>query len=183
METLRKISILAVVKLGIPEAELPQTVAEEVEILGERITSEWTGIFGGCALWYDRIKIDWSGGVWRFTPQMRTGYRVEWSAPQTLFVLPAIKIKAGRTNYLGYPGGNLFLLPGRKIWIDDYKIVVGDRKVIFYGACSSTKIGTRTQFRATLSLSGNGNILLLESKVLVENGPIQDDDERLKLNT
>eukprot|EP00092_Neocalanus_flemingeri_P023638 GFUD01025639.1.p1 GENE.GFUD01025639.1~~GFUD01025639.1.p1 ORF type:complete len:203 (-),score=56.65 GFUD01025639.1:67-621(-) len=173
MDTLRKISMLAVVKLGIPEAELPQTVAKEVEMLGERISSEWTGIFSGCEL-YDRIKIDWSGGEWRFTPLIRTVYRSRWSTPHTL---PAIKIKAGRTNDLGYPGGNLFLLPGRKIWIDDYEIGVEDRKVIFYGACSSTKIGTRTQLKATLSLSGDGNLLVMESKLFVENGLIQEDDE------
>eukprot|EP00092_Neocalanus_flemingeri_P100438 GFUD01128284.1.p1 GENE.GFUD01128284.1~~GFUD01128284.1.p1 ORF type:complete len:192 (-),score=50.44 GFUD01128284.1:65-586(-) len=162
MDTLRNISMMAVVKLGIPEAELPQTVAKEVEMLGERITAEWTGIFSVCEL-CDRIKIDWSGGVWRFTPLIRT--------------LPTIKIKAGSTNDLGYPGGNLFLLPGRKVWIDDYEIDVEDRKVIFYGAHSSTMIGTRTQFKVTLSLSGDGNILIMESKVFAGNGLIQEDDE------
>eukprot|EP00092_Neocalanus_flemingeri_P038003 GFUD01041371.1.p1 GENE.GFUD01041371.1~~GFUD01041371.1.p1 ORF type:complete len:175 (-),score=46.31 GFUD01041371.1:49-573(-) len=155
METLEQMSMMAVLKLGIPMTELPKTVAKEVDMLEARIKSDWTGIFRSWnwGLWCDRVKIDWSGGEWRFQFYSDSGY----GGPG-----PAIKIKAGHSKDLGYPGGIMFLLPGKKVWIDDYKIVMEDRKVIFYGAYYSHARYCWRQFKATLSHSGDQNRLRME---------------------
>eukprot|EP00092_Neocalanus_flemingeri_P023694 GFUD01025697.1.p1 GENE.GFUD01025697.1~~GFUD01025697.1.p1 ORF type:complete len:204 (+),score=49.17 GFUD01025697.1:67-678(+) len=152
METLKQISMSVVIELGMSRAQLPLTLKNEVEIMEERIMSEWTGIFSNSES--RPVKIDWSGGEWTFSPQMRRVYVYRrhsgWS---TLRPLPPCKIKAGSTNDLGYPGGRLFLFPGRKICIDDYKITGKERKAIFYGTHSSFMLGTGRQFTATLTLS------------------------------
>eukprot|EP00092_Neocalanus_flemingeri_P038005 GFUD01041373.1.p1 GENE.GFUD01041373.1~~GFUD01041373.1.p1 ORF type:complete len:169 (+),score=36.21 GFUD01041373.1:111-617(+) len=144
METLKQMSMMAVLKLGIPRTELPKTVAKEVDMLEARIKSDWTGIFRSWNLWSDHIKIDWSGGEWRFL----------FFHPGQ--VMQEIKIKAGHTKDLGFPGGIMFILPRKTIWIDDYKIVMEDRKFIFYGAYYSHARYWR-QFKATLSHSGIQN--------------------------
>eukprot|EP00092_Neocalanus_flemingeri_P104383 GFUD01133698.1.p1 GENE.GFUD01133698.1~~GFUD01133698.1.p1 ORF type:complete len:219 (-),score=45.18 GFUD01133698.1:177-833(-) len=154
METLKQICMSVVIELGMSRAQLPLTLKNEVEIMEERIMSEWTGIFSNSET--RPVKIDWSGGEWTFSPQIRRGYRYRrhsgWSK---LRPLPPSKIKGGSTNDLGYPGGRLFLLFGRKVWIDDYKISVKERKAIFNGSYSSPMLGTRRQFSATLTLSSD----------------------------
>eukprot|EP00092_Neocalanus_flemingeri_P104384 GFUD01133699.1.p1 GENE.GFUD01133699.1~~GFUD01133699.1.p1 ORF type:complete len:193 (-),score=42.13 GFUD01133699.1:198-776(-) len=152
METLKQICMSVVIELGMSRAQLPLTLKNEVEIMEERIMSEWTGIFSNSES--RPVKIDWSGGEWTFSPQASRVNRYRrnsgWSTPQPL---PPSKIIAGSTNDLGFPGGRLFLLFGRKVWIDDYKISVRERKAIFFGTYSSPMLATRRQFTATLSLS------------------------------
>eukprot|EP00092_Neocalanus_flemingeri_P022390 GFUD01024283.1.p1 GENE.GFUD01024283.1~~GFUD01024283.1.p1 ORF type:complete len:174 (-),score=36.14 GFUD01024283.1:35-556(-) len=154
METLKNMSMMAVLKLGIPRTELPKTVAIEVEKLESRIKSDWTGIFRRWDrdLWCDRdrVKIDWSGGEWRF--------QLYYDG----FPVPAIKIKAGHAKDLGYLGCVMFLLPGNIVWIDDFKVVVEDRKFIFYGAYYSHAGYCWRQFKAILSHSGDQNRLRME---------------------
>eukprot|EP00092_Neocalanus_flemingeri_P018306 GFUD01019813.1.p1 GENE.GFUD01019813.1~~GFUD01019813.1.p1 ORF type:complete len:173 (+),score=37.44 GFUD01019813.1:102-620(+) len=153
METLKKMSMMAVLKLGIPRTALPKTVTKEVDMLEARIKSDWTGIFRSWDLWTDNVKIDWSGEEWRFLFNTDYGFPVQ--------AMQAIKIKAGHTNDLGYRGGVMFLLAGKKIWIDDFKIIMEDRKFIFYGAYFSHARYWR-QFKATLSHSGDQNLLRME---------------------
>eukprot|EP00092_Neocalanus_flemingeri_P040116 GFUD01043697.1.p1 GENE.GFUD01043697.1~~GFUD01043697.1.p1 ORF type:complete len:205 (-),score=45.00 GFUD01043697.1:190-804(-) len=156
MEPLKQMSMSVVIELGMSKAELPLTLKNEVEIMEERIKSEWTGIFFSSGISIRAVKIDWSGGEWTFSPQIRRVYRYRLhSGWFTLRPLSPCKIKGGSTNDLGYPGGRLFLFFGRKVWIDDYKISVKERKAIFYGSCSSPMLGTRRQFSATLTLFGD----------------------------
>eukprot|EP00092_Neocalanus_flemingeri_P028839 GFUD01031312.1.p1 GENE.GFUD01031312.1~~GFUD01031312.1.p1 ORF type:complete len:171 (-),score=37.64 GFUD01031312.1:28-540(-) len=169
METLRKKSMMAVIKLGIPKSELPETVKKEVKTLEERIKSDWTGVFRSWYLWRNQsnyVKIDWSGGVWWFQ-----FYKDGPTFTIPVAQMPAIKIKAGSSYDLGYQGGIMFLLNGKKIWIDDYR-VVEDREVIFYGSYSS-KIATRRQFKATMSV-GDQNRLRME---VVQAGMGVEDNE------
>eukprot|EP00092_Neocalanus_flemingeri_P019411 GFUD01021025.1.p1 GENE.GFUD01021025.1~~GFUD01021025.1.p1 ORF type:complete len:200 (-),score=52.34 GFUD01021025.1:200-799(-) len=182
METLKQISMSVVIKLGMSKAELPLTLKNEVEIMEERIKSEWTGIFSNSES--GPVKIDWSGGEWTFSPQKRRVYRyrrhIGWSTPQTL---PPCKIKAGSTNDLGYPGGRLFLFPGRKIWIDDYKITVKERKAIFYGTHSSFMLGTGRQFTATLTLSSDQDDDGVDHMmmVVVAQSEVDGEDDEVKV--
>eukprot|EP00092_Neocalanus_flemingeri_P038004 GFUD01041372.1.p1 GENE.GFUD01041372.1~~GFUD01041372.1.p1 ORF type:complete len:167 (+),score=41.85 GFUD01041372.1:41-502(+) len=152
-------------------------------MLEERINSDWSGIFRS---WYslycnwNYIKIDWSGGEWRFQ-FYKAGPTFTFPAQ-----MPAIKIKAGSSYDLGKQGGIMFLLKGKKIWIDDYR-VVEDSKVIFYGSYSSgsardkratrrqfkATIATRRQFKDTMSV-GDQNRLKME---VIQAGMGGEDDE------
>eukprot|EP00092_Neocalanus_flemingeri_P087618 GFUD01110604.1.p1 GENE.GFUD01110604.1~~GFUD01110604.1.p1 ORF type:complete len:170 (+),score=36.47 GFUD01110604.1:123-632(+) len=150
METLKQMSMMAVLKLGIPRTALPKTVTKEVEMLEARIKSDWTGIFRSWDSWTDNVKIDWSGEEWRFLFNTDYGFPVQ--------AMQAIKI-----NDLGYHrGGIMFHMAGKKVWIDDFKIIMEDRKFIFYGAYFSHARYWRRQFKATLSHSADQNRLLME---------------------
>eukprot|EP00092_Neocalanus_flemingeri_P006658 GFUD01007187.1.p1 GENE.GFUD01007187.1~~GFUD01007187.1.p1 ORF type:complete len:166 (-),score=15.75 GFUD01007187.1:84-557(-) len=155
MDTLKTTTMMTVIKQGIPKSELPKTVAREVEKLEERIKSDWTGIFRIWHLLGDHINIKWSGEEWRF--------QFYWFRPRPyMHETPDIKIRAGRTNDLGYAGGIMFLMPGKRVWINDYRVCADGRQVIFYGVYSSTTMATSRQFKATLSLSGDQNRLRME---------------------
>eukprot|EP00092_Neocalanus_flemingeri_P040115 GFUD01043696.1.p1 GENE.GFUD01043696.1~~GFUD01043696.1.p1 ORF type:complete len:143 (+),score=17.51 GFUD01043696.1:64-492(+) len=138
METLKQMSMSVVVKLGMSRAELPLTLRNEIEIMEERIKSEWTGIFMNSSNSARAVKIDWAGGEWTFSPQWRWRvYRGRQGGSQfTPQTLAPRKIKPGSTNCVDYLGGLFFLLPGRIVWIDDYKITLRERKAIFYGTYS-----------------------------------------------
>eukprot|EP00092_Neocalanus_flemingeri_P087619 GFUD01110605.1.p1 GENE.GFUD01110605.1~~GFUD01110605.1.p1 ORF type:complete len:179 (+),score=37.90 GFUD01110605.1:64-600(+) len=159
METLKQMSMMAVLKLGISRSKLTKTVAKELRVLEASIKSDWTGIFRSRDSWFDcdmvhHVKIDWSGGEWKFQFYLDSD-----SDNKNYWAL--IKIKAGHAIDLGYLGGSMFLLPGKKVWTDDYKIVMEDRKVIFYGAYYSHARYWR-QFKAILSHSDDQNHLRME---------------------
>eukprot|EP00092_Neocalanus_flemingeri_P001223 GFUD01001305.1.p1 GENE.GFUD01001305.1~~GFUD01001305.1.p1 ORF type:complete len:153 (-),score=37.73 GFUD01001305.1:136-594(-) len=121
MLTLKNMCKMVVVKYGLAKEEIPQSLIEEIEHMEGRIQSELTGVLTS---FYDSdIKVEWSTGEWSFTPCNQ----------------PSIKIRAGRRNCLGSRGGELFLLPGRNVVIEDFKINLEERRVTveFLGSCSS----------------------------------------------
>jgi hypothetical protein len=164
MKSLKEMCKIEVIKLGISGSELPTTVAKEVEIMEENIKSAFTGIFSYSEYFSSStLKIDWVGGEWQFTQLNQ----------QT------IKIKAGAENSLGNLGGDLFLFPGRKVSINDYRIDLEGRKVIFYGTFSSVKDVSGRQFKSTLLFSSTSNLLMMESKVSIKETGLDKEMARM----
>ena len=117
----------------------------------EQIKSVFTGKFSLVGYGLDSLKIGWVGGEWHFT----------------LLNLQTIKISGGGSNCLGLPGGRLFFFPGRSVTIDDFKIDLLGREVIFHGTCSSSKDTSGRTFKSSLCFAPNSLLGILESKILV----------------
>ena len=120
--SLKKLSKLAVLKFDLTREELPDTLVEELEEMEAWIKTNMTGYLMSA---HDgsQLKIDWARGGWSFTISNQ----------------PTLKIEGRGKNCLGFLGGELFLLPGRKIYVDDYKIDLEAKEVIFFGSCSTVK--------------------------------------------
>eukprot|EP00092_Neocalanus_flemingeri_P041501 GFUD01045196.1.p1 GENE.GFUD01045196.1~~GFUD01045196.1.p1 ORF type:complete len:187 (-),score=49.73 GFUD01045196.1:113-673(-) len=171
MATLRNISSLAVVKYGIARDELPGPLIKELRTMEGLLKSELTGDF----FHYDmplkkacNLNIDWDAGEWRFSSSI-SGRGMEIPQQQT------VKIRAGGRQCLGLAGGQLFLFDGRKISIDDFRIDLDERRITFYGICSSFKNSDGRVFKSTICYPKFHNIevMKMNSEVIEENGKIK----------
>jgi len=136
--TLSYLSSFAVIKYGIErnERDVPKTIIKDLEVLEKRIIDELTGQFTYTDPDYDsKMDIEWSPGEWRFT----------------LMNQEPVKIRTGRRENLGLAGGDLFLFEGRKISIDDFNIDLEEKKIKFFGKCSSVKTSLGREFKSTFS--------------------------------
>eukprot|EP00092_Neocalanus_flemingeri_P102199 GFUD01130711.1.p1 GENE.GFUD01130711.1~~GFUD01130711.1.p1 ORF type:complete len:175 (-),score=45.36 GFUD01130711.1:75-599(-) len=159
MVSLRKISSLAVIKYGIARDQLPRALIEELKNMEGMIKSDLTGEFILPFTYTSKLNIDWNAGEWRF---------------RFLNQQP-VKIRAGGRQSLGLAGGELFLFDDRKIFIDDFKIDLDERKITFYGVCSSVKNSDGRAFKSTISYLKFHNIevMKMNSEVIEENGKIK----------
>eukprot|EP00092_Neocalanus_flemingeri_P055751 GFUD01065957.1.p1 GENE.GFUD01065957.1~~GFUD01065957.1.p1 ORF type:complete len:172 (+),score=27.77 GFUD01065957.1:38-553(+) len=130
MATLRNISSLAVIKYGIARNELPRALIEELRKMEGRIKSELTGEF-------TTVSFVWDDGELRFR----------------ILNQQTVTIRSGGRNSLGLAGGKLFLFDDRKISIDDFKIDLKERRITFYGMCSSVKNADGRVFKSTISFN------------------------------
>ena len=137
MESLRELCKLAVLKLGISKTDLPKTVRREVEMMEHKLKSQFTGTFHYKSGDYSTstLKIAWTRGEWQLT----------------ILNQETLRIRDGAEQHLGKLGGDLFLVPGRKVSISGYSIDWDRRKVIFRGKCSSSKTSTWRRFDSRLS--------------------------------
>ena len=71
-----------------------------------------------------------------------------------------------REQLLGATWGAAVLLP-RSVTIDDFKIDLLGREVIFHGTCSSSKDTSGRTFKSSLCFAPNSLLGILESKILV----------------
>jgi len=136
--TLSYLSSLAVIKNGIErnELEVPKTIIKDLGVMEKIINDEMTGEFTYTDPDYDsKMDIAWSPGEWRFTQRNQE----------------PVKIRAGRRENLGLAGGEIFLFEGRKISIDDFNIDLEEKKIKFYGKCSSVKTYCGRDFKSTFS--------------------------------
>eukprot|EP00092_Neocalanus_flemingeri_P036580 GFUD01039829.1.p1 GENE.GFUD01039829.1~~GFUD01039829.1.p1 ORF type:complete len:180 (+),score=34.62 GFUD01039829.1:57-542(+) len=149
MVSLRNISSLAVIKYGIARDELPRALIEELRKMEGRIKSELTGEF-------TTVSFVWDDGEWRFR----------------ILNQQTVTIRSGGRNSLGLAGGKLFLFDDRKISIDDFKIDLKERRITFYGMCSSVKNSGDRVFKSTISFTKihNIEIMKMSSQVVEENG-------------
>ena len=136
MGSLRDLCKLAVLKLGISKTDLPKTVRREVEMMEHKLKSQFTGTFHYKSGDYSTstLKIAWTRGEWQLT----------------ILNQETLRIRDGVEHQLGKLGGDLFLVPGRKVSISGYSIDWDRRKVIFRGKCSSSKTSTWRRFDSHL---------------------------------
>ena len=164
--TLRKLSSLTVVEYGIAWNEVPQPLHGELGKLEEMIKSDLTGnfLFVTEASHIGKLKIDWSGGEWRFTISNQ----------------PSISIRAGRRECLGLPGGELFLFKENKIFIDDVRIDLEGRRIMFYGICSSINDSDGSKFKSSISLLkyNSKDVMKMKSEVVGECGQVKVKERR-----
>ena len=148
MATLKEICKMEVIKLGAPREELPKTILKEVEIMEEKMKTFFTGSFSNiCNSSYSSLKIDLVDGEWHFT----------------VCAQPTLKIRGGGSNFLGLPGGQMFLFPGRKVTIDDFKIDLLGREVTFHGKCSSSKDSSGRTFKSSICFAPYSLLGVMES--------------------
>ena len=95
---------MKVIELGISREQLPTTISKEIEIIEAKIKSVFTGKFDLIGSGLGSLKIGWVDGMWHST------------------VLNQKTINGGGSNCYGLPGGRLFLIPGRSVTIEDFKI-------------------------------------------------------------
>ena len=153
MATLMEICKMEVIKLGAPREELPKTILKEVEIMEEKMKTFFTGSFSNiCNSSYSSLKIDLVDGEWHFT----------------VCAQPTLKIRGGGSNFFGLPGGQLFLFPGRKVTIDDFKINLLEKEVIFHGTCSSSEDSTGRKFKSSLFFSPDSLLVITLSRIFEE---------------
>ena len=83
----------------------------------------------------------------RFIPIQPTirGWRFKFMPNQ-----PTISISGGRREYLGLAGGQLFLSEERNIIIDDVKIDLEERSIMFNGICYSVNESEGRKFKSVL---------------------------------
>merc|ERR1719420_2365955 len=124
VSSLKEICKMFVLKNGITRIDLPTTLAEEVEEMEGRINSIFTGTFHRHKDFsVIPLTIAWAQGQWELTMKNQ----------ETLVIKPGVE------NSLGKLGGELFLLPGRKVSIFDFRIDVGSKTLRFHGMCSSSR--------------------------------------------
>ena len=122
VSSLKEICKMFVVKKGITRIDLPSTLAEEVEEMEGGINSIFTGSFQRHKDFsVIPLTIAWARGQWEFTMKNQ----------ETLVIKPGVE--------LGKLGGELFLLPGRKVSIFDFKLDLGTKTLRFHGMCSSSR--------------------------------------------
>ena len=148
MKSLKEICKLAVIKQGVSKTGLPETVAQEVDTMEGNLKSVFTGSF----VYYVDISIGilsivWENGEWQLSTLNQE----------------TLRIRAGVENSLGKQGGDIFLFPGRRVNISDFKIDFDGRQVIFYGTCSTNKVVNRRQFRSTFGFSSDSSSMLILS--------------------
>eukprot|EP00092_Neocalanus_flemingeri_P034942 GFUD01038019.1.p1 GENE.GFUD01038019.1~~GFUD01038019.1.p1 ORF type:complete len:181 (-),score=33.30 GFUD01038019.1:17-559(-) len=151
MVSLRSISSLAIIKYGIARDELPLDLIEELRIMEGLIKSDLT-LTGE----FFPVNFVWDNGEWRF------------SIPNQ----QPVTIRAGGRNFLGLAGGKLFLFDNRKISIDDFKIDLKERRITFYGMCSSVKNSDGRVFKSTISFPKFHDIdaMKMSSEVVGDHG-------------
>merc|ERR1719206_293290 len=79
------------------------------------------------------LTIAWTQGQWEFTMKNQKIGGGVWVIVKTLV------IKSGVENSLGKLGGELFMLPGRKVSIFDFRLDFGTKRLKFNGMCSTSK--------------------------------------------
>eukprot|EP00092_Neocalanus_flemingeri_P037528 GFUD01040863.1.p1 GENE.GFUD01040863.1~~GFUD01040863.1.p1 ORF type:complete len:251 (-),score=71.86 GFUD01040863.1:105-857(-) len=160
MMTLRKISSSAVIKYGIAWDELPWPLNDELKTMEELIKSDLTGQFTYTEMSYvSKLKIGWDAGEWKFS----------------FLNQQPVQIRAGERQCLGMAGGELFLFDNREISIDDFKIDLEERKITFYGMCSSVKNSDGRKFKSTISFTKFHTMeaMKINSEVVGENGKVK----------
>ena len=102
-----------IIKYNLEEGKLPRKIAEEILTMELKLKKELDGEYRMHEFEpeFDHnnptaLRNDWSLGYWTFTPSYQ----------------PPIKIKPGIACHLCMAGQDLFLLPGRTVVINDYKI-------------------------------------------------------------
>ena len=169
--SLRNISKLAMVKYGVNKTELPKDLIKEVKEMEDIVKAEMSGSFSNLTLNYSYcLKIEWSPGEWQFV--LTTNFH--WTPEDWKPTLRTIKMKirAGRREHLGFAGGYLFHFPNREVTIDNFKIDLERRKILFLGKCSSVKTQEGRKFRCTLQFEKIYGVgcLTMKSKVISEAG-------------
>eukprot|EP00092_Neocalanus_flemingeri_P037529 GFUD01040864.1.p1 GENE.GFUD01040864.1~~GFUD01040864.1.p1 ORF type:complete len:256 (-),score=76.00 GFUD01040864.1:49-816(-) len=160
MMSLRKISSSAVIKYGIAWDELPWPLNEELKAMEELIKSDLTGQFSYTEMSHaSKLKIGWDAGEWRFS----------------FLNQQPVQIRAGERQCLGMAGGELFLFENREISIDDFTIDLEERKITFYGVCSSVKNSDGREFKSTIRFTKFHSMeaMKMNSEVIGDDGKIK----------
>jgi hypothetical protein len=154
MKSLRENCKLAVIKHGSSRTELPTTLAQEIETMEGNLKIVFSGTFYYYVDNYTGfLNIAWEDGEWQLSLNQET-----------------LCIRTGVDNCLGNQGGDIFLFPGRQVTISDFSIDLDERKVFFYGTCSTNKTLNRRQFRSIYGFSSNSSRMLISSEVFGETG-------------
>jgi len=155
--TLREISSTAIIKYGLGRYGLPTCLIDELDVLDKIIKSEMIGEYINIGVFFyeTKLSIGWScDGEWTFT----LGNQEE------------MKVKRGVTANLGLDGGELFSLVGRKVMVEDYTLDLKNRKLRFYGTCSSSKAALWRSFRSTFSFRNIGGGLVTIATEVARSG-------------
>ena len=139
METLRELSMAAVVKFGVhPRMDLPDGLPTELVAKENEIQWYLTGRFHshGGVLGFDDIEMFWD---WRKDWDSGEEWR-EWRFVMHGQTTDKTTIRAGRRNHLHTSLAKLFLLsPAIDISVDDFKMDLRGRTVTFYGSHTPAK--------------------------------------------
>ena len=132
--SLKEACKLFVIKKGTTRIDLPTTLAEELDEMEGRMKSIFTGTFHiQKDFSVTTLTIAWTQGQWEFTMKNQKIGGGVWVIVKTLV------IKSGVENSLGKLGGELFMLPGRKVSIFDFRLDVETKMLRFNGMCSSSE--------------------------------------------
>ena len=154
MESLRKMSLAAVIKFGIgPRADLPSDLPVELEAKEEFIQDNMTGNFVEHGNFWGDVSLDIS---WERKFEVNTGR--EWSEwiIATDFPYRQAIIRAGRRNHLNPNMSSVFLLePLDSLSVDNFYIDEENKIVAFHGSYTVNNIVAKftTQFRFALTFS------------------------------
>ena len=154
MDSLRKMSLAAVIKFGVgPRTDLPSNLPMELEENEEFIQDNMTGNFVEHGnLWGDvTVKISWERKFHITTAR-------EWSEwiVATDFPYRRAIIRAGRRNQLSPNMSSVFLLePLDTLSVDDFYIDDENKIVTFYGLYTVNNVVAKftTKFRFVLPFS------------------------------
>eukprot|EP00092_Neocalanus_flemingeri_P018719 GFUD01020274.1.p1 GENE.GFUD01020274.1~~GFUD01020274.1.p1 ORF type:complete len:186 (+),score=44.51 GFUD01020274.1:83-640(+) len=151
MMSLQNLCKQAVLKFGIATDKLPQAIIEDLTTLEKRIAIDFTGVFVDKSNPDEHayLAIDWSGGMWSFTPDNH----------------PTMEIKAGGKSNLGVIWGDWLYLPG-EVSFEHYEFDFEELKVIFHGRFKF--LTEDMKLKCTLSSSGFN--VKLKTEVNVWNG-------------
>ena len=92
-----------------------------------------------------------------------------------------MKIQCGVQARLGFVGGELFALFGRKVIVEDFTLDVNNRKVVFYGTCSSSKTTLWRSFKSTFTFRNIvGGFVTIRTEVRRAGGQLKVEERSFK---
>ena len=138
LKSLQEVCMMVIIKHELSRDRLPDSVIEEVDQFERKILSFFTGKF--CTytnrMQYEgnvfSVKLDQDHGGLEFIFEKDDleDDHLEW-------IKEAHLIMAGRKNKLGKLGTNQFMLPGREVFIYDFRIDLEKKEINLLGSCSS----------------------------------------------
>ena len=155
--SLRNLSKLALISHSVDREGLPTHLIDEVTKMEKIIITEMTGDFTyRDRFYFTKLHIGWFDGGWQFS----------------LLNQEVIHIRAGRRECLGLSAGELFLFNKRKVTVDYWTCDHHEKKINFYGVCSSAKASGGRPFRSSITFYKYPNIswMKIRSVVVGEGG-------------
>ena len=140
LKSLQEECMMVIIKHELSRDRLPDSVIEEVDQFERKILSFFNGKF--CTytnrMPYEgnifSVKLDQDHGGLEFIFEKDD---LEDDLDRWEWKMEAHLIKAGRRNKLGKLGTNQFMLPGREVFIYDFRIDLEKKEINLLGSCSS----------------------------------------------